>query len=242
MNQINSLPKGKIVFNKQRNRKSIVVYSSKNGKRTRSEHYLESEKGQICFSLTARREKIQKVYDKYSPYLSNSIKLDNICVANRQAKSNILQSSLFEFCRSNVIPESEKTEDRYLNTYNGIKMTSRAEVTIAEVLSSLDFEFIYEPKIHIGAHYFVPDFLVNVPELNCCFFIEYLGMLDNTEYSNKNFEKIKVYQLNGISTDTSLLVIWDNGKSMTDPTKIRFQLEGMINYLTSIHISSLKPV
>lgn len=236
-NELNKLPKGKFVHNKQRNKKAVVLYATENGKRIHNEHYVDSKQGIINSSLLVKRQKIEQNRDKYSSALPHSAKLDISNISNLPYRITQLPSSLFEFSRKNVVPEYEKSEERYSCVYNGIKMTSRAEVTIAEVLSSLDLEFLYEPKVHIGAKYFVPDFLVNVPELDCCFFIEYLGMLSNDEYANKNFDKIRLYQANGISTDSALLVIWDNGKSMTDPTKVRLQIEEMINYLTIINLT-----
>lgn len=103
-------------------------------------------------------------------------------------------------------------EGRY--EHNGLKLRSRGEVVIAQVLDSLGLEYKYEPTIFIGDYKYSPDFAVYLPEFERCFFIEFLGMLDKYDYAAKNSSKIYSYLSSGMVINRDLLLFYGTQNSM----------------------------
>ena len=102
--------------------------------------------------------------------------------------------------------------------HKDIYMRSRAEMILADVLDSLNLEYKYEPKIEINGRTYYPDFVVFLPEFNRCFFIEFLGRLNDEQYAVENGCKIGNYFRSGMVINEDLLLFcgWENRMVSSD--------------------------
>ncbi|MCQ2516044.1 MAG: hypothetical protein MJ094_04195 [Saccharofermentans sp.] len=113
--------------------------------------------------------------------------------------------------------------------HNGIRMRSRFEMLVAEVIDELNLQFKYEIAITLGGDIVYPDFTVYLPELGMCFIIECLGKVDDPDYVITNTRKLIDYYKAGFVPDIDLLVFCGQKESLPDTLFIRNQIVRMIN-------------
>ena len=108
--------------------------------------------------------------------------------------------------------EFETKESGY--RYKDMVMDSRAEMIVAQTLESLGLQYKYEPRIFINGELYYPDFIVYLPEFERCFFIEFLGQLDNEKYISRNKFKIMDYLKAGMVINRDILLFCGYEDSM----------------------------
>ena len=175
------------------------------GMRIKSEYSISSPHGRELLALSKRRSdllSLKKVLDQLVVPSSSFIDPGMI--------DTYFDKSFWEHLRSGGVDGYE--EGRY--EHNGMKLRSRGEVVIAQVLDSLGLEYKYEPSIIIGDYRYNPDFAVYLPEFERCFFIEFLGMLDKYDYAAKNSSKIYSYMSSGMVINRDLLLFYGTQNSM----------------------------
>ena len=106
--------------------------------------------------------------------------------------------------------EYDKLEFRYgypeYFTRRGMRVRSKSEVIIADMLDELAVPFLYEKPLKLGMTTVHPDFtLLNIYEKKELYW-EHFGMMDDIEYRNNAFSKIQRYELYGYYQYSS--VIW----------------------------------
>ncbi|MBR5347655.1 MAG: hypothetical protein IK125_00270 [Lachnospiraceae bacterium] len=86
----------------------------------------------------------------------------------------------------------EKAPEYY--TRQGLRVRSKSEVIIADILDEMSVSFLYEKPLQIGAGTVYPDFtLLNIRERRELYW-EHFGMMDDMEYRNHAFLKIRKYE------------------------------------------------
>ena len=100
--------------------------------------------------------------------------------------------------------------------YKDMMMDSRGEMIVAQTLESLGFEYKYEPRIIIGDEVYYPDFIVYLPEFERCFFIEFMGRLDNDKYISRNKFKLMDYLKAGMVVNKDILLFCGYEDSMVN--------------------------
>jgi len=115
--------------------------------------------------------------------------------------------------------------------HKGIRMRSRFELLVAEVLSDMNLQFKYEVELGINGETVYPDFLVYIPELEMCFIIECLGKLDDPGYVYRNSRKLMNYLVAGFELDKDLLFFSGKADFLPDTEFIRNQIVRHINGL-----------
>ena len=100
--------------------------------------------------------------------------------------------------------EFETKEKGY--DYKGMILDSRAEMIVAQTLDELGLEYRYEPRLIIGNDIYYPDFIVYLPEFQRCFFIEFLGKLNDLKYITRNEFKLMDYLNSGMVVNQDLLL------------------------------------
>ena len=83
-------------------------------------------------------------------------------------------------------------------TKKGLRVRSKSEIIIAETLDKYEIPYLYEKPIKLSGNRIVhPDFTllnaINRKEL----YWEHFGMMDDIEYRNNAFNKIRDYESNG---------------------------------------------
>ncbi|MBO4476752.1 MAG: hypothetical protein J5757_00330 [Lachnospiraceae bacterium] len=96
----------------------------------------------------------------------------------------------------------EKTPEYY--TRQGLRVRSKSEVIIADILDEMSIPFLYEKPLQIGSGTIHPDFtLLNIKERRELYW-EHFGMMDEMDYRNNAFLKIRKYE----STFRRSSLIW----------------------------------
>lgn len=98
--------------------------------------------------------------------------------------------------------------------YRGHNMDSRAEMIVAQTLDELGLQYKYEPMLVINGEKYYPDFLVYLPEFGRCFFIEFMGRLDNDKYISRNEFKLLDYLNSGMVINKDILIFCGYESSM----------------------------
>ncbi len=110
--------------------------------------------------------------------------------------------------------EFEKKQKGY--PYKDYMMDSRAEMIVAQCLDSLGLMYKYEPRIIINGEEYYPDFIVYLPEFQRCFFIEFLGKLNDDKYISRNEFKLMDYLNSGMVINRDLLLFCGYEDSMVN--------------------------
>lgn len=124
---------------------------------------------------------LEKFIASYEPIPHNTFK--NVTLANNQ---------------NNYKSESAK------HVYNDIYFRSKSELNFAQMLSSYNIEFCYEPALTLkDGRTIYPDFIVTRLSDGKMIIVEYFGMMDDDYYRANALKKIEDYHQNGY-------YMWDN--------------------------------
>ena len=97
-------------------------------------------------------------------------------------------------------------------TRGGLRVRSKSEVIIADILEENAIPFLYEKPLILDAGIFHPDFtLLNIKERKEIYW-EHFGMMDDMDYRNNAFSKIRKYESNGLYQHDSLIWTFETGK------------------------------
>ena len=113
--------------------------------------------------------------------------------------------------------------------YKDMMMDSRGEMIVAQTLDSMGLIYKYEPRIVINGEVYYPDFLVYLPEFERCFFIEFMGRLDDEKYISRNKFKLMDYLKSGMVVNKDLLVFCGYENSMVNADDMIDDITALIN-------------
>lgn len=121
----------------------------------------------------------------------------------------------------NPFPEKGKFE-----TDLGEFVRSKSEKIIADTLHKMNIPYKYEAKLTLAQNKIMyPDFTcLNVKKRKTVYW-EHLGLLDNYDYSTKNFAKIETYENNGIYVGDTLLISIETTNNPLNVSVIRDKIE-----------------
>lgn len=113
-----------------------------------------------------------------------------------------------------------KPEEKIHTTSRGLKVRSRAELLIAEMLYRYGIPFRYEQVIHAGKYEFAPDFtFLGADGLE--FYWEYCGMMSVAHYVDRQIWKRGVYEGIGMYEWSNVIYTYDE-KDAIDMREIEF--------------------
>ncbi len=90
----------------------------------------------------------------------------------------------------------------------GLRVRSKSELIIAEMLDRYGIPYRYEQVIRIGRHFFSPDFIIWTE--NGLIYWEHCGMMAKPDYREYNKWKLSVYDNTGIVPWKNLIITYDN--------------------------------
>ena len=128
-----------------------------------------------------------------------------------------------------LVAESNSQQNKTKYYHKDIHIRSRAEMLVAEVLDELQLQYKYEPAVEINGVVYYPDFVVYIEAIDCCFFIEVMGMSDNYEYMMSNVTKLFKYADAGMLMNENLLLIPGTVNYMPDTDYIYNSIVSMVN-------------
>ena len=120
-------------------------------------------------------------------------------------------------------------EGRIYPTDTGIMVRSKSEKIIADLFTKLGAPYIYEPCITLrNGRIFSPDFAVLNVKAQKCYYWEHFGLSDNSDYSDKNLNKLCEYENAGIIAGKNLITSFE---SATRPLSTKIIEDKIREYL-----------
>lgn len=106
-------------------------------------------------------------------------------------------------------------------TRRGLRVRSKSEVMISDILDENNIPFLYEKPLKLKVETVHPDFtLLNIKERKEVYW-EHFGMMDDMDYRNNAFFKIRNYESNGLYQNDSVIWTFETGKYPLNIREIR---------------------
>lgn len=106
-------------------------------------------------------------------------------------------------------------------TRKGLRVRSKSEVIIADILDELYVPFLYEKPLKLKTGIVHPDFtLLNIKERREVYW-EHFGMMDDIEYRNNAMMKIRNYEASGLYQYDSVIWTFETGSYPLNTKDIR---------------------
>jgi len=187
--------------------------------------------------LSAARKEIallKKLSDTYNKKVVENVSdvmpeskmalVNKVCLSDEEYIKQWLSQ---EYVHNTTYPENLKVENS-----KGIKMRSKSEVLISNILDEYNIPYLYEKPLRLGNYRTVsPDFTLLDMRDRSEVYLEHLGMIDNEEYLAKNLDKINEYIENGYFLGSKLLISYETSKEPLNIKKVRAMLE---NYFSTM--------
>jgi len=117
----------------------------------------------------------------------------------------------------------------YAPEFDGVKFRSKSEANIAQLISGLGYEYVYETEFElIEGVIEYPDFTVWVPEIGRSFFLEHFGRLDKPDYKADAGWKINHYVDFGIIPGRDIVFSYESDKIPLDLDIVKQQINALI--------------
>lgn len=205
-----------------RGRDVIKEYYYDNGVKKAREHLVRDDKGKLLLACLEKRTMLLESKRQLEGYITHKTAYQGIDLTKVKTPLN---RDFWERHQDEMLEPDSNVY--YVN--NGIRMRSRGEVVIAQVLDSLGLKYKYEIKMGIDGDWYYPDFTVFLPEFERCFLIEFLGMVDDRNYAVKNGMKIGLYMNAGLVVNEDVLIFAGTRNSMPDVETIIGDIAAMLN-------------
>lgn len=114
-----------------------------------------------------------------------------------------------------------KREDLIHNTFSGMKVRSKSEEIIANILFTNHIPFRYEAPLTLNGSTMYPDFTIKNPKNNSYTYWEHLGLMDKKEYKDHAMEKISTYCDHNIIPDVNLILTYETQKHPLDSSWVQ---------------------
>ncbi len=198
--QIKKLPEGKEVVNHGKYPavyiKSCPGRSELNGKRM----LLKKKDARDILDLIKLRRQYEAELFEIDSYLSKPLKM-------KSSRAQLMDREFFT-AWTGIISNDRPMQD-YSPKLNGTRFRSKSELAIAELLTSLGYEYAYEPAFYWTDRFISPDFLFWVPEADRCFFIEHFGSMGKAEYESATWDKISFYVREGFAPGLDIIFVFE---------------------------------
>lgn len=226
--QLEGYPKGKIAC-------------LKNGKYAKWYHVLDGERKYIPKSDTRfARQLVEKQYvqakledalmdkkalSKYMKTVSGYRSSEELFFKNsfygdilRNAERHSIDLNTWQnndYPRNPLYPEMLK-----FKSISGNLLRSKSELIIEQLLFTYQIPYRYECKLEMGETVFYPDFTIIHPKTRKIYYWEHFGMMDNSKYARKVFNKLEIYCENNIIPSVNLITTFETQDAPLDAIKV----------------------
>lgn len=112
-------------------------------------------------------------------------------------------------------------------TRQNLRVRSKSEVIIADILDEVGIPFLYEKPLKLRTGTVHPDFtLLNIKTRKELYW-EHLGMMDDVDYRNNAFFKLRNYEANGLYPYESIIWTFETGKYPLNTKDIRKMVKNL---------------
>lgn len=117
-------------------------------------------------------------------------------------------------------------ENLVFDNGRGIKMRSKSEVIISNILDGLAIPYIYEKELRFNLYStYYPDFTILDVKNRKEVYLEHLGMMDNPDYIGHAHEKIMKYEKEGYYIGDKLFITYETSKNPLNIELVKAKLE-----------------
>lgn len=127
------------------------------------------------------------------------------------------------FSKKQQFPEGD-----YFETSFGLKVRSKSELLIAEMLKQKGIPFRYEMKLPLKDFTVHPDFYCLNVRIRKEFVWEHFGLMDNEEYATNAVEKIYEYAASGYQLGKNLVATFETSKVPLNTKKVMKIIEDFL--------------
>ncbi len=106
-------------------------------------------------------------------------------------------------------------------TGSGLRVRSKSEAIIADLLDEAGVPFQYEAKLKMNGKIIYPDFKIPGPDENEYFYWEHFGLTNSEDYLDAMDRKLKLYRSSGITPWDHLITTYDTPEGGIDARKLR---------------------
>lgn len=116
-------------------------------------------------------------------------------------------------------------------TLDGFQVRSKSELYIGAQLDKYGIAYRYEERIQVGKHNFYPDFIINNIWTDEPIYWEHCGKVGDKDYMKRHYEKMALYQANGIIPWKNLIVTYDDEEGNLSAPEIDLAIKGLILWM-----------
>lgn len=109
----------------------------------------------------------------------------------------------------------------------GLRVRSKSEVIIAEMLHKYKIPFRYEQLLHFDTGTLAPDFTIKRSD-GKIFYWEHEGLTNSNDYLNKQLKKSQIYAMNRIVPWDNLIVTYDNSAGQLDSRIVESEIQNKL--------------
>lgn len=125
-------------------------------------------------------------------------------------------------------------DERIILTSNNIRVRSKSEAIIADLLNSHNIPYRYESQLILSSGisnrilFFYPDFTILVPRTREELIWEHFGLMDNPSYVSNVIAKINIYSQNGYVLGKNLVCTFENKENPLQSSTVERIIKCMI--------------
>lgn len=236
--ELQDLPEGSLCCKQNKGKTYLYLYnytkaSDGSGKAIETQRYLSKDEQELMVAIKRRhfiKKSLPYLYniidafrtclEKYEPYdplvVANGLPMAYCDLPfdpyeiyrippNSKVQIDDIKNWKNEYYeKSNLYPENLKH-----GTSSGIKVRSKSECIIAELLDARGIPFRYEAALELGGQTYYPDFTILRPKDGEIIYWEHFGMADNDEYNASMMRKLMEYNSYGITLWNQLITTFE---------------------------------
>lgn len=162
-------------------------------------------------------EKMLLEIDEDKRLLIDSEEFSRLVSLGEGEKSDLVESWIKQEYETNP----NYSEHLTIRTVNGLYVRSKSEAYIASELADHSIPFRYECKMNICGIDLYPDFTILNPLTEEIVLWEHLGMVDDDNYLNNAFSKIRIYIKAGFIPSKNLILTYETKDEPLDFSIVR---------------------
>ena len=213
--------------------RTVIWFHSESGRREirpRSREWATLfESAQIRTELISEKRRLLEEWKTYFSGTYDQIKHLYQVDSTRRAA---LTSAFWNNLTDNACTYEKSTE----YNFDGHNFRSRFEMSVAEVIVSLNIPYKYEPCIQIGDNNYYPDFALDFPEFNACILGEVMGKMHEHKYAYDSGQKIAIYSTAGIILGRDAFILCGTDKFIPNPDNIKRDIINIVDKLSSVYV------
>ena len=136
-----------------------------------------------------------------------------------------LREELWKWQNAPYEKSNKHEENLVIKGTQGRMLRSKSEAIIDMMLYKNKIPFRYEEKLVLDGITFYPDFVIRHPVTGEFYYWEHFGMMDEEEYINHAYEKLKIYCKNGIIPSINLIITYESKEHPLSAEKVELMIQ-----------------